>query len=333
MSDYNLDEIIDQGGATTYRHYLAKYPSLRGKIGFSLQIWRANQQVKKWYAQTLRDKECYFGPFKGEFGHFLLHNLPFISYLHAQGVKIHYCGLGLHKPFLIDEAGNSLLASHHELRDFFKEVKPVSNKCNPPEDVQAEIEIFKAKAKASGKVLWEIDNDFIYWHAFRNWVLIKPHQKAYHINRYYHPEKENAAVIFPRKKGGAYSPNNGGPWDYTELARTLSPYFDKVYVTGHPSLSAELESFDNVEVCLSEDNTTVIKKCAAARLIVTQHSGAVHMGSYTDTPVLVIFNGKPPIKGLADTLRFRKHLNPKHALSFAFSLEETRAFVAEFKSE
>ncbi|MGD1847273.1 MAG: hypothetical protein ACFB10_17930 [Salibacteraceae bacterium] len=327
MSNWKLEDIIDQGGETTYRHYLAKYPSLRGKVGFSLQIWRAYRQVKQLYAQTLRDKECYYGPFKGEFGHFLLHNLPFISYLHAQGVKVHYCGMALHKPFLIDESGNSLVHTYHELRDFFKEVKPQSNFCDPPEDVQQEIATFKKTARQSGKVLWEIDQEFFYWHAFRNWVLVKPHQKAYRINRYYQPEKEKAAVIFPRKKGGTFSPNNGGPWDYTELARTLSPYFDKVYVTGHPSLSAELESFDNVEVCLSEDNTTVIEKCSAARLIVTQHSGAVHMGSYTDTPVLLIFNGKPPIKGLADTLRFRRHLNPKHALSFAFSLKEIEAFV------
>jgi hypothetical protein len=41
---------------------------------------------------------------------------------------------------------------------------------------------------------------------------------------------------------------------------------------------------------------------------------------------LLIFNGKPPIGGLADTLRFRKNLS-KVPISFAFNMEEIENFV------
>ena len=94
-------------------------------------------------------------------------------------------------------------------------------------------------------------------------------------------------------------------------------------------MSAELIGEGNIEVCLSTDNRVVIEKCCNAELIITQHSGAVHMGCYTGSDVLLIFNGKPPIKGLIDTLRFRVQLNPK-PLHYAFSEEEIIQFVRKF---
>lgn len=301
-----------------------------GKLHYLKIVLKAYYDINLFYKRALKEKECYFGPFKGEFGHFLLHNLPFLSHLHNKGVKINYCGMSLHEPFLVDDKGKSILHSYYELRDFFKEVPSSANETIPPKDVQQEIDVFVQQAKKSGKPFLNIADKNMYWYVFRNWQLKKGRQYVYKIEDVYKTAKENSCVIFPRKVGNSITPNNGGPWDYLELAKLISPYFDKIYLTGHPSMSAELKSEGNIEVCLSNDNKTVIEKCCNAKLIITQHSGAIHIGCYTNTPVLLIFNGKPPIKGLIDTIRFRKNITSKR-INYAFNSEEIVDFVKIIK--
>lgn len=302
--------------------------NLFGKLHYLKIVLKAYRDINAFYKKALKEKECYYGPFKGEFGHFLLHNLPFLSHLHQRGVKIHYCGMELHKAFLVDESGKSIIHQYYPLRDFFAEVPPGSNATVPPADVQEKIEEFRSIARSSGKAFLDIGDHNMYWFVFRNWQLKKGRQHVYHIENVYKTAKEKSCVIFPRKKGNAVTSNNGGPWDYLSIARLVSPYFDKVYITGHPSMSAELSSEGNIEVCLSTDNKVVIEKCSNASLIITQHSGAVHIGCYTQTDVLLIFNGKLPIKGLIDTLRFRKNLGARQ-LKYAFNEQE---ILTELKS-
>lgn len=328
MNNKELSYIIRNGATTVW--YGQKKLNLFGKLHYLAIVLKAYRDINSFYTKALKDRECYYGPFKGEFGHFLLHNLPFLSHLHQQGVKINYCGMALHKAFLVDDKGNSILHSYHELRDFFAEVPSSSNETIPPEDVQKEIDLFTKKALNSGKAFLNIADKNMYWYVFRNWQLKKGRQHVYNIEPVYQTKKENACVIFPRKKGNATTPNNGGPWDYLELARVVSPYFDKVYITGHPSMSAELQSEGKIEVRLSTDNKVVIETCCNAGLIITQHSGAVHLGCYTNTEVLLIFNGKPPIKGLIDTLRFRKNLTSQQ-INYAFSHQQIIDFVKSFK--
>lgn len=326
MTQEEQSYIVPNGATTVW--YGQRTLNLFGKLHYLRIVAKAYRDINAFYAKALRDKECYYGPFKGEFGHFLLHNLPFLSHLHQQGVKIHYCGMALHKAFLVDDKGASIVASYHELRDFFAEVPSSANETIPPADVQAEIDLFTAKAKQSGKAFLDIADKNMYWFVFRNWQLKKGRQHVYNIERVYKTASEYSCVIFPRKKGNAVTPNNGGPWDYLEVARLVSPYFDKVYITGHPSMSAELSSEGNIEVCLSTDNKVVIEKCCNASLVISQHSGAVHIGCYTNTNVLLIFNGRPPILGLLDTLRFRENLC-RQPLSYAF---DEKGILAHVKS-
>jgi ADP-heptose:LPS heptosyltransferase len=112
-----------------------------------------------------------------------------------------------------------------------------------------------------------------------------------------------------------------------EVARSVSPFFKNVYLVGHPSLSAEVASEGNIELKISSNNSDTIKHCAEAGLIITQHSGAVHLGAYVNTPVLIIFNGTPPMRGLIDTIRFRANLTDV-PLNYAFSLDEIENFAA-----
>ncbi|MFT6996422.1 MAG: hypothetical protein ACJAQ4_000163 [Cryomorphaceae bacterium] len=300
----------------------------KGKVGFGMEYRRYSLFLDRFYKKTLKEKVCYYGPFKGEFGHFLLHNLPFLMHLHKKGVKIHYCGMSLHKPFMLDENGKSILSSFTELRDFFGEIKPSANQNKVPRDVAKQIENWKIKAKATGMPFLDIDRTSFYWHGLRNWQL-EGRQHKYDLAKAYAQDPTDSVVIFPRKKGGEVTPNNGGPWDYLEIARQLSPHFTKVYLVGHPSLSALVEGYGNIEVKVSADNADTLKFCAEAKLIITQHSGAVHIGAYVNTPVLLIFNGEPPIKGLFDTLRFRKNLTRK-PLKYAFSLDEIEKAAKKF---
>ena len=329
MTSEDLKYIIPDGATTIA--YGQRTLNIFGKIHYYKMVIQSLFKINAYYKKALKDKECYYRPFKGEFGHFLLDKLPFLMHLHGQGVKIHYCGLALHKPFLIDENGNSIIYQFHELRDFFAETPPRANEVVPPEDVQLKIKDFEKLASNSGKAFLNIGEKDLYWFVFRNWQLKKGRQYIYSIEKNYKTSQEKSCVIFPRKKGNSIvTPNNGGPWDYMEIARAVAPYFDKVYITGHPSMSAEVVSEGNIVACLSPDNKVVIEKCSNASLIITQHSGAVHMGVYTNTHILLIFNGKPPIKGLIDTIRFRENLT-KQNLNYAFSLSDIINFTKSFK--
>lgn len=321
-------DLIEPMNATTVA-YGSRNLNWKGKIGYFHKVLKARKKLDAFYKDAMARKECYYGPFKGEFGHFLLHNLPFLTHLHKHGVKIHYCGMELHKPFLIDERGNSMLTSVLWLRDFFGEIKPSSNVTVPPEDVQESIRLFKKTATDSGLPFLDIDDHDMYWFVFRNWQL-DGKQGIYDLSSVYGKQKSCSCVIFPRKKGGEFSPNNGGPWDYMELARTVAPHFDKVYLVGHPSLSADVTSEGNIELKISTDNAQTLKYCAESDLIITQHSGAVHLGAYVHTPVLIVFNGKPPIKGLIDTIRFRDNLTDV-PLNYAFNFTEIKNFAGTLK--
>ena len=299
-----------------------------GKVHYTKIVLKAYYDIITFYNKALKDKECYYGPFKGEFGHLLLHTVPFLMHLHKMGVKVHFCGVNIGEPFLMDDKGNSIVYKFYPLRDFYAEVPPASNETIPPADVQDEIKKFQKIAIASKMAYLNIADHDMYWFVFRNWQL-KGRQFLYPLQNIYKTSTENSCVIFPRKKGNEYTSNNGGPWDYMQIARSVSPYFDKVYITGHPSMSAELKSEHNIEVCVSADNRVVLEKCSNASLIITQHSGAVHMGAYTNTKVLLIFNGKLPVRGLADTLRYRVNLSSE-PVSFAHSYTEIENYVKLF---
>jgi hypothetical protein len=321
--------LVFRDGATTIR-YGERGLNWKGVIGYRWMTWRAKLRLNRFYSEALDAGECYYGPFKGEFGHLLLHNLPFLVHLHKQGVRINYCGMELHKPFFVDEAGKDFLHSFTSLRDFFAESKPSANQTILPEDVQQVVNVFSRKADSSGLPFLDISDKDMYWFVFRNWQL-NGKQSKYDLSKVYGDGKKNSCVIFPRKKGGEVTPNNGGPWNYLDIAKTVAPYFDEVQFVGHPSLSAEVPSEGNIKARVSYDNADTLKYCAEARLIITQHSGAVHLGSYVNTPVLIIFNGNPPIKGLIDTIRFRRNIS-EAPLNYAFNMKEIESFVSDLQS-
>lgn len=297
-------------------------------IKIYIEYWRADRKL----AQTLKDKKCYYGPFKGEFGHFAAHTLPFLVYLHKQGVKIIYCGMDLHKPFMVDENGESIVSEFRVLRDFFKEVAPNGNSTVPPEDVRKEITKFETEASKSGISFWNIGDDYYYWFIHRNWLL-KGHTSVYDLKKVYKTADENSCVIFPRSKGSKVSHNNGEQWDYPALIELISPFFDKVYICGHPSQVHNL-SVNNQKVVLavSTDNSVMLNKIANSRLIISQHSGIVYVGEYVGVDIMLIYKGGKQVQDIGsfnNTLRFKKQFPGRSKIYFAFSEEEVKTRLNE----
>jgi hypothetical protein len=302
-------------------------------LKFWLKIYMNYRKADKRLAETLSKKVCYYGPFKGEFGHFLAHTLPFLMYLHKNGVEIRYCGMELHRPFLVDEQGQSIVKDYRSLRDFFAEVPPDSNAATPPADVQAEIKKFEREAEQSGKPFWNIGDDYYYWFIHRNW-LGKGYVHLYNLSHVYKTKNENAVCIFPRSKGAASSHNNGDPWDYQKMIESIKPYFDKIYVVGHPSQSLSIPVSDKVEIRITADNRQILEACSNSRLIITQHSGVNNLGEYLQKQVLIIYKGGKQVSDIGsmnNTLRFRNFMKEKIPLAFAYSEEDIVNYIKSLK--
>jgi hypothetical protein len=307
-----------------------------------LQRLKFNCKVFLFYLKTtfqlitaLLIKKCYYGPFKGEFGHFTAHTLPFLMYLHKKGVKIHYCGMELHKAFLVDTKGASIIDTFYPLRDFFPEVSPRGNSTIPPQDVVNEIKKFESAAKKGIAPYWNIGDEFYYWFIHRHW-LKKGYVHLYDLSAFYKTKEENSVCIFPRGKGAKTSHNNGEAWDYNHLISLIKPHFNKVYIVGHPSQSLAITPTDGVELRITSDNSQILEACSNSRLIITQHSGVNNLGEFVRKQVLIIYKGGSKVSDIGsmnNTLRFRKFLNEKIPLAFAFSEEEVVNYVKNFQSK
>ncbi|TAL60411.1 MAG: hypothetical protein EPN85_07270 [Bacteroidetes bacterium] len=296
------------------------------KIRFRIKIYRGYFAAYARLFFTLLFKRCYYGPYKGEFGNFLGHNLPFLTYLYSKGVKIYYCGMLLHQPFLVDEKGNSIIYKYYPLRDFFREVSPGTNSTIPPPDVQLEIDVFEKEAKSSLLPFFNVGDPYYYWFIHRSWML-ESFMKIVPLEKVYKTKDERSIVVFPRSKGARSTPNNGESWNWEEVVRTVKPHVDKVYVMGHPAFSVPMESFDNVEVLITDNNALILEKCSNSQLIITQHSGTCYLGEYTNTQVLVIFHGKFPISSINDSIIFKEFIGTRFLLAFAFSMPDIQDYV------
>jgi hypothetical protein len=312
---------------TDYHKYANEYRGLR-KYRFYFKIYRGYLRAYWKMLLTRVSGKCYVGPFVGEFGNFLSFILPFLNYLHSKKIEVHYCGMGLFKPFMYDEERKLIVSSFVEVSDFLYEASPNGNSVQLPKEVEEKVNAFKHSARESGAPFWDLDDSFFYWYVFRTWI--GPFMKTPALEKIYKTADENSVVIFPRKKYVDFNVPYGEAWDFEELARTVSPFFDKVYLLGHPAQSMEMRSHDNVEVLISTDNAVLIEKCANARLIITQHSGTKYLGELTNTQVLVIYKGQFPIFGMLDNAILNYRLGKKHPWHFAFSLEEVKNYCAKF---
>jgi hypothetical protein len=297
--------------------------------------------TNKIYAKAIKDKECYFGPFLGEFGHLLGHNLPFIAHLHKRGVKIHFCGLDIHKCFFYDEQNNLIVENYLEIKDFFGKHLPDCNTSSAPEEVNKIKDSFISTARNSRAAYFDNNHADYYFNFFRWWALKKGYHHTNNLSTLYKTKQEKSVVIFARKCNPKYTvnqlKNNGENWNYKEVATICSKHFDKVYIIGHPIFTqVDFEPFDNVEVHITNDNKVILEKCSNASLIITQHSGSVYLGEYTNSQVLLIYNGgkkESDIGDIAITKQFKKALGTRYNFNYAFSEQEINEYCKEFSTK
>ncbi|MEX2596733.1 MAG: hypothetical protein WEC59_07370 [Salibacteraceae bacterium] len=285
--------------------------------------WLQNKKL----LQAKQANVLYFGPVYSEFGHVLLHILPFLAYAHYKlGIeKIVVCTNQVYKP-LFDFVFPKAVCELISLPDHIGAYTPSVNKL--PEGIDAEMKnsIIQFQNALESHNGFDLLDGKAYWYVFRNWHLANKHQYLPPIKSDSPtPESKPKVMIFPRKKGAEYTANNGGPWDYPLLVNKLLD-FAQVVVAGHPNLSVSEGYSDHPDLSFAWDNQSLLNESSTCQLIITQHSGACILGDYVGVDTLILFNGTPPIKGLDETMRFRRHIQ-KGNFYFAHNLEEVDAFL------
>ena len=320
----NNETFVDQQGYNFIRRFL-----------FKRKVKKLYQETERKIEEAIQKGACYYGPFKGEFGHALAHTTPFLMYLYNRGVKIHYCGMDIHLPILKDEKGESIIHRVLPLRDFFAEVSPKSNATIPPEDVLVEIDKFYAEAKSSGLPLFDIGDQFYYWFVHRE--LVENYGELPKIDA--GVEKENSCVVFPRSKGAKQSHNNGAAWDYSKLVDILSKHYDTVYVCGHPSQVLEIEQRKGVEMRVSADNSVMLDACKRSKAIYSQHSGVFYLPCFMNIEFNLLYKGGKSYQDIGsfqNSVRFVNSLDPeylKNRLSFIFDYPDLEAKLNSLENQ
>jgi hypothetical protein len=282
---------------------------------------------------ALLTKKAYVGPFKGEFGNFLGHVLPFISFLHKRGVKVYFCGFEILKPYLIDSEGNSTVAQFYPLRDIYEEAPPSTNFGAVPLDLQSKIDAFKKEVEASGP-FFNLDSEFYYWFVFRFFVA-RFCAHMYDLSQFY-GSAENACAIFPRSKGASATKNNGEPWDYQAVIDVLKSVFQKIYVVGHPAHVLELKEQEGVELIITSDNERILRAVSKSKLLVSPHSGVVYLAPLLQKQFLIIYRGGNrvfDIGSIKNTLYYLNSLSGRHLIDYCFSLQELNTHIKTYKSK
>lgn len=294
------------------------------KVTLPLFFLRQHLRYERILTHAIKGKEIWVGPAYPEFGHVLLHLLPFLSYCrHKLEIrKFHICANEVYLPYFQTILGDDHLV-FYPLKDRISSISPQSNRV-PKASLDEESSQLFQRTKIHN-CHFDLSDQKAYWNVFRNWTLAMGYQFLPIAEK---PQARNEGinfVLFPRKKGASTTENNGGPWDYAEIAKMLSKC-GSLTVAGHPDLSYTNGFADIPNLSFAWNNEEIIKATRKADLVITQHSGACILGDYFGVDTLIIFNGEPPIKGLEETYRFRR-LIKKGKFYFAFSLLEIDGFL------
>lgn len=300
-----------------------------GKLKFAGILFTSYIKLTIFHWKALFFKKAAVGPFWGEFGNFHLHYYPYVAYLHKQGVKLDLCVIDNFIPFLKDSHGNNLYENIIPLKNILGIIKSSGNELSKIGEEQSnDYHEFVQNAKARKKPLLDLSESNLYWYVFRNWQL-RGRQHIYRLHTAKNDHKKPVVALFPRNISGSYSPNNGYAWDYMQLASEIAPNCERVIITGHPSMSTICKEEGNIEVKLSADNNDILQFISVCDIVLTQHSGAMHIANYFKIPVCIIFKGNLPVKGLDDSVRFRENLK-EGELYFAQSASEVKTLLNSF---
>jgi len=277
---------------------------------------------------TLIKKECFFGPFVGEFGHLLSHIVPLLSYLKEKGVDVHYIGPAIHKAYFYDSKSNLIVKSYTDLRDFYSEVAPRCNDQIFPDDVKHQISIFKNDAKKSDLPFWDISKKSYYWFGICLWMYEKKYLHIY--TQFSGVKKLNQIVLFARKKG-SHSDVRGDDWDFQEVIdHIINNTNYNIIILGHPAYSHVLKESKRVRSILTNDNKVILEECSKSKFIINQLSGTHYLGLYSDTNVILLLKGNNiDYSNYLKDLKYRLLLNPSIDLLKSSSLNDITKNLTE----
>ena len=297
-----------------------KFRQLLSSVKFEINRYFQFNKADNLLKNSIQKKECYFGPFVGEFGHLLSHVIPFISYLNELDVKVNYMGPEIHKPLFKSSKSSYIINNYEGLRDFYSEVSPDCNNQYYPDDIGEIIEKFKLDARNSGLPFWDISSRKFYWIGFCKWMYERNHYHTYSFNNFL---KKNQITIFARKKGD-HSPVRGSNWNFQSVINKIIHETNlDIKVLGHPAFSHNFKSSERVKVILTSDNQLILDECKKSKFIINQLSGTHYLGIYCDTPVILLMKG-PDIdySNFIKDLNYRLKLNPKSKIQICSTENE-----------
>ncbi|UTW62730.1 hypothetical protein KFE98_00825 [bacterium SCSIO 12741] len=318
----------------TWRNHLSK----------ALRDYKSRQYKKRTdqLVKTIVDQGvCVFGPFIGELGHLLAHNLPLVTWLKAQGVKVHFVGFEKFEAFLYDSTGEPLYEQFYPLRDFGGETSIKSNFAEEfPADVAEEWNRLKSSFAEKGWPTWYLEDETEYWYEYRKWLYKSDFFQVSDLSQVYgkrEPGKKVCSVFvrFRPPDNPVKLAANGPLWDYEKLVEALLDVYDEINLVGSPHQSIDSFSIkdERVKWRVSHNNREILQLIGSSDMMITPHSGAMYLSAYFTAGLTVIYHGIRDYSEIADvhsTLAYLHKLNPNINTIFAFSNTDIKDKLIRF---
>jgi hypothetical protein len=256
--------------------------------------WRA--ELDATLARAREERTCQVGPFAGELGHMLIHVLPFLNFLDAEGIAVHFCGHANQEVFCRDDRGRPTVARYAGLPNYFDRGVPNMNhlmEVTSPE-VAALCEAFRSRARASGQPFFDLSDPDFYFEGFWRWWTERGYGLLHDLGRAWNPggRREDAVGLFTRTKPLGAAQGRGPDFRPEALAALALRFAERVYVVGHPDQSRPLELPGVVNV-VTRDNSRILEVLSRCRLILSHNSGAAYVPRLLRIPGIVFHQGDP----------------------------------------
>lgn len=274
------------------------------------------------------ERVCWVGPFAGEFGHMLIHILPFVSYLYEQNIDIIFCGQDSYECLFVNEEGKSTVKKYYGYPQFLKESTPDGNDAYLIDnaEVYKALEEFKKNALESGDPFFDLSEHWTY-KAWFTWWLGKGYGKLYNIGKVYNQKeiKENAIGFFTRTK--VHTGVTGPEWDVGSVVTTSLNFCDKIYTLGNIYQSHKIKR-EGVENYITENNIDIFRAASQCKVIISYNSGTAYVGKILRIPIVIINNGDIRSFHWTDYCSRRWSNSPMHR---AINIGELTKLLQEYK--
>ncbi len=270
--------------------------SARSRVATASGRARWPEELDATLARARERRACSVGPFAGELGHMLIHVLPFLNFLGAEGIAVHFCGHANQEVFCRDERGRPTVARYGGLPSYFDRGVPNMNhlmEVTSPE-VALGCEAFRREARESGEPFFDLSDPERYFEGFWRWWYGRGHGLLHDLGQAFNPTglREDAVGLFTRTKPLGAAQGQGPDFRPEAIAARALRYVERVYVVGHPEQSRALELPGVVNV-VTRDNGRILEVLSRCRLVLSHNSGAAYVPRLLRIPGVVFHAGDP----------------------------------------